>query len=59
MQADNMTVKQTKLEDNGVEHKGTPKEQGKRPGECVTHLRVCTKAYNVYKVQMTEVKRYF
>ncbi len=30
-----MTIKQTKLEDNGVEHKDTPKQQEKRPGEWI------------------------
>ena len=33
MQAHNMTVKQTKLEDNGVEHQDTPKQQEKRAGK--------------------------
>lgn len=55
MQVDSMTVKQTRLEDNGVEHKDTPKEQGKRPGECITHWCLCGKAYHVYEVLMAEV----
>lgn len=38
-----MTAKQTKLEDNGVEHEKTTKENGMRPGKQCAPLKTRTK----------------